>query len=112
MRNVTETWRRITLPLDGVEKVIVFSLGVAFLFQVFLFVRDPSWGGVVFMVSNLSTVAVFWRWFWVEGYHRMFRSLTDMGAAVGNHLHAHGDVLVTKHGDKYRITPLTVERDS
>lgn len=36
-----------------------------------------------------------------------FEPLTDFGAAIGEHLHTYGDLLLEKNGGRYTATPLT-----
>lgn len=105
----TTTWQRMTLPLATMEKLIVTALAFLVLVQVALLAWEPSWDGVFYVASNLATVAVFWRWFWLEGWLRKTQSITDFGAAVGECLHRHEAILLEKQAEGYIITPLGQE---
>lgn len=112
MRNVTETWLRITLPLTFLDKIMLAILTAVLATNISLWVVDPTWGNAWDVLYILTTVAVFWRWFWVEGCQRMFRGMTNMGYVIGKDLHEYGDLLISKHGKEYRVTPLTHSRDT
>ncbi|MGP6175412.1 hypothetical protein ACTU46_14875 [Corynebacterium sp. A21] len=42
----------------------------------------------------------------------MSRVFTNMGTSITHDLHTYGEVLVTKRGNRYEITPLTTSRDT
>lgn len=108
MSDFGKTWEKITLPLTFLDKIALAILAGIAVFESLTWAFEPSWAGALGTFSSMAMLAIFWRWFWVEGYRRMFHTITAMGYNVGKDLNQYGDLLISKDGDYYKVTPLTI----
>lgn len=110
---MTKRLRDWLCPLDKFDKALIGFLTVWAAGCLIAFIVVPSWEWAGALAFNLLVLAQIWRAAYYEGLVRIFRPMTDLGAMVGEQLHTHGELLITKHGGQYRIIPLhDVERNT
>lgn len=68
---------------------------------------NPSWARAGGTLTWIALTGAFIAGDYYYCLWRKFEPLTDFGAAIGDHLHAYGDLLIKKNGHTYKITPLT-----
>lgn len=102
MRDLYNRWWHIT---TGWEKSLATGLILTLVLDTLRLIFWQGSAHHVILWAMLTYTAlgmIYYRALWYK-----FEPLTDFGAAIGEHLHTYGDLLLEKNGGRYTATPLT-----